>query len=383
MIHSSNKVPGCLPFGARVLVVRNDGIGDFVHTLPLIASLKEQRPDIRICVLVQEALLPLIPWLPQIETALGDVGVLLKRHQSRFSAVERRARQHELLVRLREKNFAAALFPYVESASAALVHRAGVPLRVGPLRKVFFWRFNRFQYDSRRSSRRSSRRTEYALNLKLLRCLNLFPRYVPPRLEFPQPLPAQRSVVEDPRSREVLLHPLKKNCTALPWPLERFVQLAQRLRKRNVRVGVLGDAEEAPQLRAAFADLSGVRLWTDLDLHGLMTRIARAAALVGNSSGPLHLAALAGIPHVGLYAQNQLASRWYPLPWVNTQRTQNHPTPAHWLSPKFPKRCIYCTPRCVYYNCLARGIRVEDVETRLHALLSGAENLSGSPFAAS
>ena len=64
---------------AKILVVRNDGLGDFVLTLPLVAALKQQLPGARIYALVNQHLQGLLPLLPDLEgmIAAGEFDTVL------------------------------------------------------------------------------------------------------------------------------------------------------------------------------------------------------------------------------------------------------------------------------------------------------------------
>ncbi|WP_210508618.1 glycosyltransferase family 9 protein [Naasia sp. SYSU D00057] len=93
------------------------------------------------------------------------------------------------------------------------------------------------------------------------------------------------------------------------WPADRFGAIAARATGRGVRVVVLG-AEGEEELadavvQAAIADGApegGVRSLAGLgDLGQLVGILDQAVALVGNDSGPRHLAQAVGCPTVGLY----------------------------------------------------------------------------------
>ena len=344
--------------GLRLLVVRNDGLGDFILTLPLIAALKEQLPMCRITVLAGPVAAALAPMLPDIDEVIVDEGWLLKRHVGRGSKGKDpaavKAGRTALEARIRAGRFDAAVFAYAEAASAALVHRAGVPLRAGPLRRAFFWRFNAFATRSRKGSRLS----EYRLNLGLLRVLGLAERYAAPRLEV-EPIPAKGH-------RPVVLHPYKRNETALSWPLDRFQALAAALAGAGHPVLVVGDADDEPVLAQHFGAMGGVRLSTGNTLAELVSLIAGAAAFVGNSSGPLHLAGLTGTPHVGLFPRNRVSApaRWATLPPPGTGNGSGHEPPppeTYLLSPYAPYNCVTCErEHCPYFNCVAM-IRLDQV----------------------
>jgi len=98
------------------------------------------------------------------------------------------------------------------------------------------------------------------------------------------------------------------------WPLERFGALAVRLHAAGVRpVVVIGSGEEdlaAAVRKAAGLDIPIVGL--PLDVAGLVGVLAHLSALVGNDSGPAHLAAMVGIPTVTLFGPTD-PSRTAPL----------------------------------------------------------------------
>ena len=87
------------------------------------------------------------------------------------------------------------------------------------------------------------------------------------------------------------------------WPVERFAALARDLAARGVRPVVVGQAEER-ELAAQMAvkcpetrDLTG-----KTSLLELFALARGAVCAVGNDSGPMHMAAAAGVPTVVLFS---------------------------------------------------------------------------------
>lgn len=87
------------------------------------------------------------------------------------------------------------------------------------------------------------------------------------------------------------------------WPAASFAAVGNALAGTGARIAVNGTAEEAPLVRrviralhAPAIDLSG-----KLDLGGLCGLIERAACVVSNDTGPLHLALALGTPGVGIF----------------------------------------------------------------------------------
>lgn len=335
----------------KILLVRNDGLGDFLLTLPLAAALKAGLPGARVFALVNRHLSDLIPLLPDLEGAVLDDGVLLKRHRGLLPPEQKREKRAALLEEIRAHKFDLAVLPYSEAGSAALIHQAGIPLRAGSLRRPYFWRFNLFNL----ASRRGSHQAEYELNLTYLRTLGLPGGYVAPALDLSGA----------PAGPYVVLHPYKRNATALSWPMAEFQRLAGTFMEWGLEVVVVGDVMDGPVLKSAFGGGEtgggqtggrqagrGPRLEVGLSLSALAERIAGARLFVGNSSGPLHLAGLLGTPHVGLFPQSRVGSpgRWRTLPVAGAPRE----AAVYLLSPDFPKNCVGCEmERCPHFNCVA------------------------------
>jgi ADP-heptose:LPS heptosyltransferase len=87
------------------------------------------------------------------------------------------------------------------------------------------------------------------------------------------------------------------------WPIERFGDLARRLRERGLDVMVIGGPQETP-LAAEIAKAAGdIRDLTGKTDFGQIASLgAKASLAVGNDTGPLHLIAAAGAPTIALFS---------------------------------------------------------------------------------
>jgi len=109
----------------------------------------------------------------------------------------------------------------------------------------------------------------------------------------PAPVPGRRLVILQPGSTD------PRRC----WPAERFAALGDLLAEDGVQVAINGSAAEAAlvqavavRMRRRATVLAGV-----LDLGGLCGLLERAALVVSNDTGPLHLALALGVPSVGIF----------------------------------------------------------------------------------
>ncbi len=87
------------------------------------------------------------------------------------------------------------------------------------------------------------------------------------------------------------------------WPAERFAALARDLAARGAKPLVVGVAGEKPLAAAICGRCHEARdLTGETSLVELFALVRGAAGAVGNDSGPMHMAAAAGVPSVVLFS---------------------------------------------------------------------------------
>lgn len=100
------------------------------------------------------------------------------------------------------------------------------------------------------------------------------------------------------------------------WPLERFVALSKwLLSEKNLIPIWVGTAEEESQLDDAFAAGAAGKKWVapaGSSLLSFYAFIAASKLYIGNESGPLQLADIAGVPLVAIYGPG-VPEVFYPL----------------------------------------------------------------------
>jgi ADP-heptose:LPS heptosyltransferase len=115
-----------------------------------------------------------------------------------------------------------------------------------------------------------------------------------------------------------LLHPTRGlSAQRARWPIEGFVELSRALTEREgIPLLVTGTAADM-RIAHAIADGAGRRVLsiagaTSIGVFAALAR--RAAFVVAMDSGPMHVAAAAGAPTVGIFAlQSDEPDRWAPL----------------------------------------------------------------------
>ena len=133
------------------------------------------------------------------------------------------------------------------------------------------------------------------------------------------------------------------------WPLERYRQIAVRLRQKKIPVLIACD----PDQRAWWQQAGEATVAAPSTVTELLGLIDQVGAFIGNDSGPGHLAAFCGVPTFTVFGP-QLPEWFAPL----------HPA-AEWVEGKAcPYRpcsdyCRFPTPHCLW------NIREEEVWVRV------------------
>ncbi|HEX9007439.1 MAG TPA: glycosyltransferase family 9 protein, partial [Bacteroidota bacterium] len=227
----------------------------------------------------------------------------------------------DLIRDLQERHFDAALAVHPTPRIAWILARAGIPVRIGTGYRFYSLLFTRRVFDHRRTGERH----ELEYNLRLLTPLGLTPRPRQAGYEFGiTPSGHARASIACilrsfgvPAGTDVaVLHP-GSGGSARDWPPENFRRLALNLGEmKNVAVVITGTPVEERVLRKVLHNVSPpvISLAGILQMDQLTALLERAALVVSNSTGPLHLAAALGTPVIGLYppVAAMSARRWGP-----------------------------------------------------------------------
>lgn len=313
----------------NVLIVRPDGIGDVLLSLPVATQLRQLVPDVNIEFLTSPTVAPLLEQHPDVD-AVRTIRLTDPLAELRCAF-------------LRGVDVAVFLKPFRRLMWVAWLAR--VPIRIATGYRWYSLLANRRIYEHR--SEFSKHESEY--NVEMLRGLGLNPHKVkPPRLyvtEHERTIGASYWV--DLPSPRVVVHP--GGLSARRWRPEYYRDLALELAQAGYGVILTGSESEKRQFESNA--LSTVQIPTgikncmgQLSLRQLMAVMAHAHVVVSGATGPAHMAAALGIPTVSLFdpRRNNLPVRWKPLGTGIV------------LRPDVPTcdKCIGET--CSYWDCLDR-----------------------------
>jgi len=352
-------MPGAGKRLERILLVRNDRIGDLVLTTPAITALGKSLPESRIDLLCSSSAEVVVRGNPYLNEVLTDRGA----HDA--------SDLKELVELVRQRCYSCAVVLVHSFKNARLVRKAGIPIRVGSLVRWYApFCFNRLV----RQRRSRAEKNEALYNLELLAPLGVKADQLPPPLVIPTADAVKRAgeILAAAFSSEadfplVVVHP-GMGLSALNWPEECWQELVALLdQSGKYRVLVTGSEAEtdlAARVASPAAQSSLVKTKTGLSLEDFIGLLSRASAVASPSTGPLHLATAVGVPvAAGIYSpvQVQHPTRWGPLGKGRAQ--------AFLPNVDCPAKLDCLGERCELFPCMAR-IRPQAVFDYLNSNLS-------------
>ncbi len=320
----------------RILVTRNDKLGDVVVSTPVFLSLRHSFPDAHIAALVSPAGFEAVKDNPRLNEVLVD-----------DKQGEHRARRgfKQLVAEVKKRNFDSALILFSDWRMGRLCMLAGIPERIGPaskLAQLFYTRRIR-----QRRSRSIKHEADYNLELAgelgavIVRKTELWTSaFVKQKAEQ-----FFNKLNLDPKQPIVGIHP-GGGGSSRNWSVEKYAELANELTdKLGVTVFITnGPGEE--ELVERLADMLTAPAYSYPNHYGiqfLAELIKRFKVFVSANTGPMHIAAAVGTPSVSFFSPLIVTrpKRWGPIGNSNIV-----------LSPELPE-CKNCRPQnCGHADCL-------------------------------
>jgi heptosyltransferase III len=278
---------------AVIIISRTDSIGDVMHTLPLCAWLKATYPTCTVIFLGRTYTKAIVDCFSAID------------HFIDYTHLEN-CTENDQIATLKATNASHFLHIFPNKKIAKIVRKANIKTRVGTSHRIFHW----LTCNVRPAfTRKGSNLHEAQLNFELLKPLGL---KVIPTLErinqFTSYFSPSVLTIAHPELESLLqksffiLHP-KSQGSAVEWPIENYISLANSLLQKGNLVVFTGTEKEGDLFRNQLPkhdlliDATG-----KCTLAELILLISRCAGLVACSTGPLHLAGFQNRKTIGLFS---------------------------------------------------------------------------------
>ncbi|MBI1952734.1 MAG: glycosyltransferase family 9 protein [Candidatus Omnitrophica bacterium] len=286
----------------RILLIRNDRMGDLLLTLPAVSALRKIHPKAEITLLVREGLKPLLENHPDVDRLITDGSAARWGGWNMF----------RWALRLKRERYDAAVIFNPSKLFHAASFLAGIPVRAGYGRK-----WGRLLTHTLADTKAVRGLHEARYNLELAALLGELPPD-PPRLALPERPAAARAAREllaacgvSSSDRPIALHPWTTNA-AKCLPASLFWGAARALQDAGQPLLVIGLSDQplAAPIPQGVIDLTG-----KTPLHLLPEVLRNCSVLVSNDSGPVHVAASVGTPAVVAApgSHGRQLQRWRPL----------------------------------------------------------------------
>ncbi|QEH44511.1 glycosyltransferase family 9 protein [Aggregatibacter actinomycetemcomitans] len=297
----------------KVLVIRNDKLGDFMLAWPAFAMLKASDPSLKLTALVPTYTAEIARACPYLDEVIVDVP---KRDKAAFQ---------RLMNDIKAQRFDAMISFFSNTHNAKLAWKCRIPYRLAPATK-----WVQFFYNHRLVQRRSqSAKPEFAYNLDLARrflqdqsIAVVEPR--PPYLSFPKSaVDFQREFLcgqlnVDSSKKWIFVHS-GSGGSANNLSLAQYAALIQGLLAQFDAYVILtagpNESEKAHELAGLVQDARVAVYDKNNGLVDFAHSLACADLFIAGSTGPLHLSGALNVPTIGFYPSRRSATplRWQPL----------------------------------------------------------------------
>jgi ADP-heptose:LPS heptosyltransferase len=286
------KVPGV----CKIAVLRANGLGDYIFTLPALEALRAAYPHAEIVLLGKQ-------WHKDFLTGrpgpIDRVIVIPSAHGvNEVAGVEEEpAKLEHFFTEMKKEQFDLALQlqgggRYSNPFLLRLGARVTAGLKTPDAEPLDRW--IPYIYFQR----------EIVRFLEVVSLVGAAPVELEPRLSLlEEDIIEAQKVVPATSKPIVALHPGAGD-PQRRWPAVKFAAVGDALVKAGAHVVVIGAGEEEQKILEAVIDnmqTEAQNLWNRLTLGGLTGLLSRCRVLISNDSGPLHLAQAVGTATVGIY----------------------------------------------------------------------------------
>lgn len=304
----------------KILVVRNDKLGDFMLIYPALALLKQSAPHIRITVLVPQYTSDMAKVCPWIDEIIIDPGSESKLSQ-----------QYQLLRKLKKQKFDAIITLYSTTRIGFLAFLARIKYRLAPATKIA-----QIFYNHRLKQRRSrSLKPEFEYNIDVAKKflsdfkINLNLPIEPPFLKFQtEEINTLRDKFYEKykitgNAKLIFVHP-GTGGSANNLTLEQYSNLLHHLKLGEKYFFVItagpDEIKHAKSLSKKIASIPHIIFRSTEGLINFSKHIQLCDLFISGSTGPLHIAGALNRPTAAFYQRLRSAT---PLRWQTLNTSVN------------------------------------------------------------
>jgi len=277
----------------RILVVNVNWLGDVIFSSPVFKTLKKNYPQARITCLTVPRVKGILECVPGIDE------ILVYDEKGKDRGLVGKLR---VIGELKKRGFDAAFLLHGSWSRALLVFLAGVPVRVGYLKRN---RINLLTHFAQKLGDEPHKSDHY-LNVLTAYGLKIDDR----SCELSVPVQAQNEIKEILQKEGIADNELfivahtSGNWDLKRWPQNKWTELIQKITyELKVKVVISEGPEEITRARqiAFSSGADSIVLAGKTNLQQLAALLQRASLVISADSGPLHIASAVGKKVIGIY----------------------------------------------------------------------------------
>lgn len=306
----------------HILISRTDSIGDVVLSLPICVWLKKEFPTCKITFLGKK----------YTKAVLSNL--------SAIDAIECWDEWEELPVTNRVEHIKSLeidvflhVFPNKDIAS--LARKAKIPNRIGTSHRSYHLLTCNIRPNF---TRKNSPLHESQLNFELLRpfglkeipSMEVVNTFIQSFQSKEMDLPTEIKSALSDSNKKIILHP-KSQGSAMEWPIEKYMQLAEKLNAVGHTVFFTGTEKEGLMFRNLIPlNTKCIDTTGKLSLEELIYFISQTDCLLACSTGPLHISGALNKKTIGLFSAKKPIhpGRWHALGNNTVSLVQDEKCPA-------------------------------------------------------
>jgi len=300
----------------NILVLRTGNIGDIACTMLALAALRENFPGSRICLITSPGGARL-PGAPEVLSGLSLVDEIVTFH---LEDLKDRSYVRSLVANLRRRRFDLFVHLPQERASLSRLLRdlafAGLLGAQGVVGFKLAYHFPLFDLRTLKDFEPSQ--PEAGRLLEILRRAGIHPsrsyELALPPAAIRQADDLLKAYVDN--GRPIIGIQARAKEGAKNWPMAKFAELCRKLQRSFaplfVFTGGPADRQLLENLSATFPGDKVVAAGL-ANIQDTMALISRCQVFISVDTGPMHLAALIGVPLVALFSARQFKTMWDPF----------------------------------------------------------------------
>ena len=299
----------------KLLIIRNDKLGDFMLALPCFASAKNNLPNVKVHALVPsytEAIAKSCQWIDKIIIDPGKKSGLMSNLN--------------LLKIIKQQKYDAVISLFSTNRIGIITKFAGIPYRLAPATKIA-----QIFYNHKLVQRRSrSEKPEYLYNLDLInyflkqKNINEIQQPNRPYLEYAKGdvEHLQQQFIQQyniPSQHKLVFLHAGSGGSANNLSPQQFAKLANKLTSKTGHTVVItvgpGELDTATVVASELTDTPNIIFESKKGLVDFSKHIQFADVFIAGSTGPLHIAGALDTPTAGFYTHRRSATslRWQTL----------------------------------------------------------------------